>query len=258
MSRSFHFLPLSAPPDLQRANRLDRLAAPQELFLENCVAKGRTLAIELDQRPAGYAVIEDDAIVEFHVEDEGLSEAGTALEALIAQEGVKRFLVQSFDPLALSLCLARRRPRTAGILFRVIADRLFQPRSDIIASSAEHSDVAALAGLSDDFFDDRSEIIAYIDGGGLIVYRDRQVRLIGAGVMRDVIPGRAGTDIGMVVAPALRRGGYGTYIIRHLKLSCLERGLLPICGCDADNIASQRTLQRAGFASIHQLLEFTW
>lgn len=241
-----------------RASRLDRLAAPQELFLENCVARGRTLAIELDQRPAGYAVIEDDAIVEFHIEDERLSEAGTALEALIAQEGVKRLLVQSFDPLALSLCLARRRPQTAGILFRVITDRLFQPRSDIIASSAARSDVAALAGLSDDFFDDHSEIITYIDSGGLIVYRDRQGKLIGAGVMRDVIPGRAGTDIGMVVTPALRRSGYGTYIIRHLKQSCLERGLLPICGCDADNIASQRTLQRAGFASIHQLLKFTW
>ena len=74
--------------------------------------------------------------------------------------------------------------------------------------------------------------------------------------MRQVVPGRDDIDIGMVVGPEHRHRGYGSYIVAHLKSLCLSNGWRPICGCSIDNLGSQRTLERAGFASSHNLVEF--
>ena len=128
---------------------------------------------------------------------------------------------------------------------------------DTVASQGVCADIAELAELSDDFFDGPSEIAEYIAADGLTVYRRRAGALIGAGVRHRVVEAIDGVDIGMVVAPAFRGRGYGAEIVRDLKARCHDLKQRPICGCDIDNIASQRTLERAGFVSRHNLLEFT-
>jgi predicted GNAT family acetyltransferase len=74
--------------------------------------------------------------------------------------------------------------------------------------------------------------------------------------MKRIVPGRDDLDIGMVVDPRRRRRGHGAYIVAHLKAHCLAKGWRPICCCAVDNPASQRTLERAGFASRDRLVEF--
>lgn len=181
-----------------------------------------------------------------------------ALGALAQSLGVRRLIAQSFDPLAISLALASGGPPvTRGLLYRVIVDPAFEPRSDIAARPGLDADVAELAALGDDFFSGAPEIEAYIAADGLMTYRSAAGTLIGAGVLKTVIAGMEGVDIGMVVGPAHRRRGYGRYIVSHLKAHCLASGWRPICGCAVGNIASQRTLERAGFASIHRLVEFS-
>jgi RimJ/RimL family protein N-acetyltransferase len=138
----------------------------------------------------------------------------------------------------------------------VIADPGFESRSDIIPCRGQSEDIVELAARCDDFFDDTQEINAYLAADGLMVYREADGNLIGAGVLKPVIDGIDGVDIGMVVTPRQRRRGYGAYIVRHLKAHCLTRGWRPICGCASANVASQRALERAGFASVHRLVEF--
>ncbi len=241
-----------------RQNRFRRLSAPQELFVENLVTRGAVCILERAGGEIGYAITNSgDQIVEFHIEDSELSHAGEALDALVQTFGARSILAQSFDPLLMFLGIAcGSEPVTQGLLYRVIADPGFEPRSDIIARPGQSEDIGELAPLSDDFFDDAQEINAYLAADGLMVYRDAGANLIGAGVFKPVVDGMDGIDIGMVVSPRHRSRGHGAYVVGHLKAHCLARGWRPICGCSIDNIASQCALERAGLASVHRLVEF--
>lgn len=250
--------PISKPPPAMRLDHLSRLSAPQEFYVESLVANGSARGIDVDGVACGYAIVDESKrIVEIHVEDAALAHAPRVLDRLVETLGVRSLLAQSFDPLAVFLGLTRGSPAVIrGRLYRIIVDRDFTPRADIQARPGAPGDIAELAALSDDFFEDDAEIAAYQAAEGLIVYRDGDGEVIGAGVLKIVIAGTDGIDIGMVVRPRHRGRGHGVYIVRHLKAHCLARGWRPICGCAIDNLASQRTLERAGFASLHTLVEF--
>ncbi|MCI0452999.1 MAG: GNAT family N-acetyltransferase [Candidatus Latescibacteria bacterium] len=53
-------------------------------------------------------------------------------------------------------------------------------------------------------------------------------------------------DIFMEVAPAHRRKGIGRYLVQELKRIAYEVGHTPAARCREDNVASRRTLERAG------------
>jgi hypothetical protein len=54
-------------------------------------------------------------------------------------------------------------------------------------------------------------------------------------------------DIYMAVAEPHRRCGYGSYIVQELKRVCYEAGRRPAARCNAANVASRKTLEKAGF-----------
>jgi GNAT superfamily N-acetyltransferase len=61
-------------------------------------------------------------------------------------------------------------------------------------------------------------------------------------------------DVYMAVAESARRRGFGSYVVQELKRVCYEAGRIPAARCNADNIASRRTLQRAGMLPCALLL----
>lgn len=65
-------------------------------------------------------------------------------------------------------------------------------------------------------------------------------------------------DIGMVVSPSYRRQGYGTYLLHKAKEIALERGKIPICSCEKDNIGSKKSIHNCGFVSMNQLLRVSF
>ena len=54
-------------------------------------------------------------------------------------------------------------------------------------------------------------------------------------------------DVWMEVAEPHRRRGLGAWLVQELKRECHELGAVPAARCSPDNVASQRTLQKAGF-----------
>src|SRR5262245_51219351 len=54
-------------------------------------------------------------------------------------------------------------------------------------------------------------------------------------------------DVAMEIAEAYRRRGLGAYLVQELKRIAYEMGGIPAARCDPNNIASRRTLQKAGF-----------
>jgi GNAT superfamily N-acetyltransferase len=58
----------------------------------------------------------------------------------------------------------------------------------------------------------------------------------------------------MEVSEPARRRGVGSYLVQELKCCAYEAGKRPSARCDPDNVASRRTLQKAGFLPCARLL----
>lgn len=61
-------------------------------------------------------------------------------------------------------------------------------------------------------------------------------------------------DIYMEVSEPARRQGFGSFLVQELKRICYEAGKKPAARCDPTNVASRRTLQKAGFLPCGRLL----
>lgn len=62
-------------------------------------------------------------------------------------------------------------------------------------------------------------------------------------------------DIYMEVMEPFRRRGLGSFLVQELKRVCYEGGHVPAARCNTKNIASRRTLQKAGFVPCGHLLK---
>ena len=61
-------------------------------------------------------------------------------------------------------------------------------------------------------------------------------------------------DIFMAVSESRRGRGFGSYLVQELKRVCYEAGRKPSARCNPENVASRRTLQRAGLLPCGRLL----
>jgi predicted GNAT family acetyltransferase len=58
----------------------------------------------------------------------------------------------------------------------------------------------------------------------------------------------------MEVAEPFRMRGLGCYIVQELKRVCYELGSIPCARCNTGNVASRKTLQKAGFVPCAHIL----
>lgn len=61
-------------------------------------------------------------------------------------------------------------------------------------------------------------------------------------------------DIYMEVTEPFRRRCLGSYLVQELKRMCYEQGSIPSARCNPKNIASRKTLQKAGFVPCGHIL----
>jgi GNAT superfamily N-acetyltransferase len=61
-------------------------------------------------------------------------------------------------------------------------------------------------------------------------------------------------DIYMKVAERFQRRGIGSFLVQELKRVCYEQGSVPAARCNPKNIASRKTLQKAGFVPCGHIL----
>jgi GNAT superfamily N-acetyltransferase len=64
-------------------------------------------------------------------------------------------------------------------------------------------------------------------------------------------------DVYMDVAEPFRRRGIGSYLVQELKRLAYELGSIPAARCGSGNVASRRTLQKAGFVPYAHILNGT-
>jgi len=208
----------------------------------------------------GYAVTGDGVLLEFFAGSPALEERLAAFDAVIAASGVRSLLAKSFDHHVLAMARHRAGPlETVGALFRIRLPVARPAAPPLRARPARPDDLPGVLGLDPAFFDDAEEPAFYASSreAELVLFHGEDGTLAGCGLSRTVVEGRPDVDIGMAVAPVWRRRGVGAAIVEAMKNRVEARGGRAICGCDIDNLASRRCLERAGFIARHSLLEGT-
>jgi len=258
-------LRLGCPDVVQRMrdDYLRTLVAPMDGMWEKVViAHAVFWDIRERGRHAGYACVGPaNALLRFHLAGGDGARARETFRWFVAAHGIRRAIAGTIEPPYLSLCLAHQR----GI---ALHSYLFR----------DHTPVATPSGLGDATFRTAEEgefdAIARFyhtntEGPGAWIgafLRERLARgeLFGLydrqGVLAtgECIPNRAQppyADLGMVVAWASRGRGLGSAMLARLKEHCYDAGWQPICSCAADNSASKKAIEKAGFISEHCMLE---
>jgi GNAT superfamily N-acetyltransferase len=204
--------------------------------------------LELDG-PAGFGSIavggpwkDKPTIFEFFVRPEHRGEAFALFEAFLELSAAQFFEVQSSDLLLAAMLHTYGRDVASESI--VFADRL---------TTSLAMPGATLRRLTAD--EEIRTAIERRQGGG-----EWELELEGQPAGKGGILfhyNRPYGDIYMEVDEPFRRRGLGAFLVQELKQVCHALGAIPAARCNTTNVASRRTLQRAGFVPYAHLLTAT-
>lgn len=247
-------------PEL-REQYLDSLCEPTELYYDLMCRESETFDVVMDGIRAGYVLLSDKGVLlGFFIEEGPSIDSGEIFAKILEDLGVEKALCQSLDHLFISLCLLNfDKKRIIGFSFRNIyepSDPI--PQFDLTERRATLEDVGLLSNYSDGIFEESEigDIPFWVKKGGCMIFEDGEGSFVGYGLINRTIDNRDWFDIGMYVRPEMRNKGYGTHIIDRMADVCFMNEWRPTAGCDKNNVASKKTLEKAGFVSKHVLVEF--
>ena len=178
-------------------------------------------------------------VFEFYLLPEHRARAFAAYEVFLAASGARCFEVQSNDLLLTALTLTYARDiESEKIVFQD------QALTRLPANGATLRQVTAGEDI-------RASMERRQGGGEWVLEADGDPVATG-GILFHY--NRPYGDIHMDVAEPFRRRGWGAYLVQELKRTCYELGAVPAARCNLANVASRRTLQRAGFVPYAHIL----
>jgi GNAT superfamily N-acetyltransferase len=205
--------------------------------------------LQIGDAPAGFGTVAiggpwtaKPALLEFYVLPEHRTRSFDLFDSLLDATGVNFIEIQSNDSLL-------------AVMFHAYA-------SEVASESIVFYDHAttALAGNGSTLrcVTGRDEIKMQIEeragGPEWLLELDGQVAGKG-GILFHYNPPYG--DIYMEVNESSRRRGLGSYLVQELKRMAYDLGAVPCARCNTSNMASRRTLQRAGFAPYSHMLTGT-
>lgn len=205
---------------------------------------GRGLAdaylLLIDGRVAGYGAVlnryDPGRLSEFYVLSHARVHAQPLFRELLAASGATQIAAQTNDPgVLLMLYDFGRNIESESILFHD-AFRSALPCPAGVFRRAEADDVMP------DASEPRGQWVIDVDGG-VVAY---------GGFLTHYNPPYA--DIYMGVAEPMRRRGFGGYLVQEIKRACYEAGRRPAARCNPANVASRRTLEKAGLLPCARVL----
>lgn len=249
-----------------RDDYLRTLIAPMDGMWENAVIAAATFwAISDGEQLLGHFCLDSKhALLRFHLLETYQNRAEEIFRWLISTYAIKHAIVSTIEPLYLSLCLARQRST-------ILHSYLFQDNKRMEVESVFHTIDFSLAEKSElgdliHFYRANTEgagewIEAFlherVKRAELFVWHDgRSLLATGECIPSQKQPPYA--DLGMVVAQASRGRGLGSSMLMRLKQHCYQAGWTPICSCAADNYASKKAIEKAGFISDQRMLKVTF
>jgi GNAT superfamily N-acetyltransferase len=206
---------------------------------------GNLFLVQLEGRVAGYGFVmgyqgePKDMIKEFYVLPSLRGSALPLFRQLIAVSGAQRIEVQTNDVL-LTLLLydcATEITSDTVVFHDALLTNLSIPGAvvrPVIEADSERIFRHTVEGVGDWLIEHEGHIVA--TGGVALHYNPPY------------------GDIYMEVDAAFRRRGYGSYLVQELKRHSYDIGRKPAARCNAANLASRATLQKAGLLPCARLL----
>ena len=197
-----------------------------------------TYLLHLDGLAVGFATIAIDGpwkdkrtILEFYVLAEHRTRAFEMFEAFLAMADCKAIEVQSNDTIVTAMLHTfAREIVTEKIVFHDARTTSLPSRGAVLRCVTPLADTRAQ-------LENRSSSTEYV------LELDGQTVGQGSVLCHYNLPY---VDLAMEVNESVRRRGFGSLIIQELKRAAYELGAIPGARCSSDNVASRRTLQKAG------------
>jgi len=208
-----------------------------------------TYALTLGDATAGFASVaiagpwkDRPTIFELYVLPPDRSRVFDLFDALLAASRARFMEIQSNDTLLVVMLHTYAKDIwTEKIVFR-----------DGITTALAAND-AVLNPLTPDA--ETRQCIAERAGGAEWQLRLGEEEVAKGGLMFHYNPPYA--DIYMEVVQPFRRRGLGSYLVQELKRIGYELGAIPCARCSPDNVASRKTLQKAGLVPFATILNGT-
>jgi GNAT superfamily N-acetyltransferase len=200
--------------------------------------------LQVDGVTAGYGSIavsgpwkDKPTAYEFYLVPQWRSRSFDLFEALLEASGAVGIEVQSNDPLiTVMLHTYAQNIESEAILYH-----------DKLTTTHSPAGVAFRRATPEDV----ARFLPHQEGADWLVEADGQIAGTG-GILFHY--NRPYGDIYMEVSESFRRRGIGSYLVQELKRVCYENGNVPAARCNQKNIASRKTLQKAGFVPCGQIL----
>ncbi len=240
-----------------RAEYIDTLPFPEELYMEWLVRAGIPFLILDNEAIIGYFVMTDaHMMIEFYVTTKYVTNCEKIFNDIIEKNQIVSVMLQSFDGLILKCCVsAHYQGEMVGTIFRDFSATPKVDSSPYTIQLAQSSDFDLLVSYKDELYDSEEQL-NYMIKNKIIYMYFLQNNLVGCGFLTRIRPNRNWYDIGMWVSTPYRKKGIGKLILSDLKDFCLNNKYRPICGCAANNLVSRKTIEKCGFYSKHALIVF--
>lgn len=250
----------------RRDEYLRTLVAPMDGMWENAViAQAAFWEIQDQGQYAGYFCVDsNNYLLRFHLRASYQAQAQEIFRWILSTYGIQHAITSTIEPLYFSLCLdIQSTIALQSYLFR--DNTSIEPPPglrDLIFRQAEKSEFDAITRFYRANTQGPGEWIEAflhkrLKRDELFVLCDQQA-LVATG---ECIPSQAQppyADLGMVVAQAYRGRGLGSSMLMHMKQHCYVAGWKPICSCGADNYASKKAIEKAGFVSEQRMVTVTF
>ena len=246
-----------------RDDYLRTLVAPMDGMWESAVITPATFwEIQDREQHVGYFCIGSDKyLLRFHLLENYQARAQEIFRWIVSTYGIQYAIISTIEPLYFSLCLDIQRSIVLhSYLFR--DNQCSELPSGLSTGTFRKAEKRELDDITC-FYRANTEgsgewieafLKARLNREELFVSYDLQT-LVATG---ECIPSQkqpSYADLGIVVAQSYRGRGLGSSMLLQLKKHCYEAGWKPICSCAADNYASKRSIEKAGFISEHRMVK---
>lgn len=235
------------------------LVAPQDDMWESFTDYATHWKITQENKTIGYTCVNDEnCLLQFFVLPHWIPESVSIFQQFVQQQNIKSALIGTNNPMCLSIAMhIQKSVKVHTYLFTNILNiensnkegifRVIKSQELEIVVDFYHKSMGApkdwLTGYLGNLVE-KGEVFVLVNGD----------EILGACEVRKSENNPKVAGVGMVVSPAHRKKGLGTFLLGKAKEKAIAWNRQPICSCEKDNAGSLKSIENNGFRSIHQML----
>lgn len=215
-----------------------------------------------DSEVLGYFCLnQEGTLLQYFIRDEFISKSKEIFKYILEQYNIPKGFIGTNDIKSLALFLDfNKKVCTHTFLYKDIERTdIISPIKGIKILTATEEDLQKVMDYHINSLNMKGRWIKpYCSGliakGQIILFIKNQ-KIIGIGEKRRSETQEKYAHLGVTVAKEYRSKGVGSFILSYLKKECYRNRMIPICSTSIDNVASQKTIMKAGFFAYHRILE---